>query len=61
VIFVSGNKLLDTKIAPVLIVEELESFNYKEATALAVVLLTMSFGLLVLVNLLEQWSKRHAA
>src|SRR5262249_36986376 len=61
VIFVSGNKLLDTKIAPVLIVEELESFHYAEATALAVVLLTMSFSLLILINLMEQWSKRYAA
>lgn len=61
VIFVSGNKLMDTKIAPVLIVEELEARRYAEATAIAVVLLSMSFSLLVLINLLERWSKKYAS
>jgi sulfate transport system permease protein len=61
VVFVSANKPFDTEIAPMLIVARLEQFAYKEATAIAVVLLAMSFSLLILINLLERWSKRHYA
>jgi sulfate transport system permease protein len=61
VVFVSGNKPFRTEIAPVLIVARLEEFAYSEATALAVVLLVMSFTLLVLINLLERWSKSRAS
>jgi sulfate transport system permease protein len=60
VVFVSGNKPLRTEIAPVLIVARLEASSYAEATALAVVLLVSSFAILVLINLLERWSRRHA-
>jgi sulfate transport system permease protein len=50
-----------TEIAPVLIVNRLEEFAYGEATAIAVVLLAMSFVMLIAVNLLERWSQRlHA-
>ena len=58
VVFVSGNKQFETEIAPVLIVARLEEFAYAEATAIAVVLLAASFGMLILINLLERWSKR---
>jgi sulfate transport system permease protein len=61
VVFVSGNMPMRTEIAPVLIVARLEEFAYAEATAIAVVLLTFSFALLLLINVLERWSKRHAA
>jgi len=61
VVFVSGNMPFKTEIAPVLIVARLEQFAYAEATAIAVVLLAMSFSVLVLINLLERWSNRHAA
>lgn len=60
VVFVSGNMPLRTEIAPVLIVARLEEFAYAEATAIAVVLLTISFSMLILINLLERWSKRYA-
>lgn len=59
-VFVSGNKPFETEIAPILIVARLEEFAYGEATALAVVLLTMAFSMLVVINMLERWSKRHA-
>ena len=59
VVFISGNIPYETEIAPVLIVARLEEFAYREATAIAVVLLTASFVLLALLNLLERWSKRH--
>jgi sulfate/thiosulfate transport system permease protein len=61
VVFVSGNMPFKTEIAPVLIVARLESFAYAEATAIAVVLLVISFSLLVLINLLERWSNRYYA
>src|SRR5207247_561333 len=61
VIFVSGNMPFRTEIAPVLIVSRLEEFAYGEATAIAVVLLVLSFSMLVLINLLERWSKGEAA
>jgi sulfate transport system permease protein len=61
VIFVSGNMPFRTEIAPVLIVQRLEGYQYAEATAIAVVLLVMSFSLLVVINLLERWSARSYA
>jgi sulfate/thiosulfate transport system permease protein len=61
VVFVSGNMPYKTEIAPVLIVARLQEYAYGEATAIAVVLLAISFAMLVLINLLERWSKREAA
>lgn len=61
VVFVSGNMPFRTEIAPILIVARLEEFAYGEATAIAVVLLVASLGLLVVINLLERWSRRHEA
>jgi sulfate transport system permease protein len=57
VIFVSGNMPFRTEIAPVLIASRLEEFQYSEATAIAVVLLLISFALLAGINFLERWSK----
>ena len=59
VVFVSGNMPYKTEIAPILIVARLEEFAYGEATAIAVVLLIVSFLLLVLINFVERWSIRH--
>jgi sulfate transport system permease protein len=59
VVFVSGNMPYMTEIAPILIVARLEEFAYGEATAIAVVLLAISFSMLVLINSLERWSRRH--
>jgi sulfate/thiosulfate transport system permease protein len=61
VVFVSGNMPFKTEIAPVLIVQRLEEFAYGEATAIAVVLLVISFAMLVLINRLERWSRRYDA
>lgn len=61
VVFVSGNMPFKTEIAPVLIVARLEEFAYGEATAIAVVLLVMSFILLIAINLMERWSRRVLA
>jgi sulfate transport system permease protein len=61
VVFVSGNMPFKTEIAPVLIVARLEEFAYGEATAIAVVLLTLSFVLLALINWLQKRSNKHTA
>jgi sulfate transport system permease protein len=61
VVFVSGNMPFKTEIAPVLIVAKLEQFAYAEATAIAVVLLVISFTMLLVINLLEAWSRRFYA
>lgn len=59
VVFVSNNRPFQTEIAPQLIVQRLQEFEYREATAIAVVLLAGSFSLLLTINLLERWSKRY--
>jgi sulfate transport system permease protein len=59
VVFVSGNMPFKTEIAPVLIVSRLEEFHYAEATAIAVVLLLISFSMLIVINLLERWSRHE--
>jgi sulfate transport system permease protein len=63
VVFVTTNKI-DTTIAPMLIVSKLLSDSKNadaEATAIAMVLLAMSFGMLILINALERRSRRHYA
>ena len=60
VVFISSNLPYKTEIAPILIVARLEEAAYSEAAAIAVVLLVISFALLVVVNLLERWTQRHA-
>jgi len=59
VVFISGNMPYKTEIAPVLVVARLEEFAYAEATAIAVVLLGISFASLLVINLLERRRARH--
>ena len=59
VVFISGNMPFRTEIAPVLIVARLEEFAYGEATAIAIVLLLISFATLFLINIVERWSSRY--
>ena len=59
VVFISSNIQFETEIAPMLIVAKLEAFEYREAAAVAVVLLGVSFGLLLAINRLDRWAKRH--
>jgi sulfate/thiosulfate transport system permease protein len=50
-----------TEVVPLLIMTELEQFDYQAATAIALVMLLMSFAMLFLINLLQRWSAgRHA-
>jgi sulfate/thiosulfate transport system permease protein len=57
VVFISGNLPLKTQIVPLLIISKLEQYNYAGATAIAVVMLLASFSLLLLINVLQWWSR----
>ena len=60
VIFIAGNMPMISEITPLLIITKLEQYEYAEATAVAVVMLVISFVLLLLVNFLQWWStNRH--
>lgn len=61
VVFISGNMPMRTEIAPLLIVTKLEQYDYDGATAIGVVLLVLSFVLLLIINLLQWWSRRRGA
>jgi sulfate transport system permease protein len=60
IVFISGNMPNHTEIVPLLIVTKLEQFQYQQATALAVVMLTGSLVTLLAVNLLQAWNRRWA-
>ena len=61
VIFISGNMPRKTEITPLLIVTKLEEYKYAQAAAIAVVTLAASFAVLLLINLVQWWSRRYAA
>ena len=59
VIFIAGNLPYVSEIAPVLIVIKLEEFNYRGATAIAVIMLALAFLILFAINLIQAWSRRR--
>lgn len=59
VIFIAGNMPMRTEINALLIVSKLDQFDYAGATAIAVVMIVISFGLLLFINLLQRWTNRH--
>jgi len=59
VIFIAGNVPYVSEIAPLLIVVELEQYDYAGATVLAVAMLLISFVLLLLINLAQRWGGRR--
>ncbi|MGH7337007.1 MAG: sulfate ABC transporter permease subunit CysT [Myxococcota bacterium] len=61
VVFISGNLPMRTEIAPLLIVTQLEQYDYAGATGIAVVLLVISFALLLGINALQRWGQRRLA
>jgi sulfate/thiosulfate transport system permease protein len=61
VVFISGNMPMRTEISPLLIITKLEQYDYAGATAVAVVMLSISFVLLLVINLLQGWSSRRVA
>lgn len=61
VIFIAGNMPFESEIAPLLIVTQLEQFDYAGATAIAVVMLLISFAMLLFINLIQAWSRRRVS
>lgn len=59
VIFIAGNLPYISEIAPLLIVIRLEEFNYPAATAIAAVMLLLSFMMLLVINVIQAWSRRR--
>jgi sulfate transport system permease protein len=60
IIFIAGNMPMVSEITPLLIITKLEQFDYPGATAIACVMLLTSFLMLLIINLLQKWSRRYA-
>jgi sulfate/thiosulfate transport system permease protein len=59
VVFISGNLPMKTEIVPLLIMTKLDQFDRQGATAIAVVMLGLSFVLLLAINMLQKWTARY--
>ncbi len=59
-IFIAGNMPFVSEITPLLIITKLEQYDYAGATAIASVMLVLSFALILSVNLLQKWQQRRA-
>jgi sulfate transport system permease protein len=58
VIFIANNLPFQSEIAPLLIVIKLEENNYAGATAIAAIMLVISFAMLLVINVLQAWSRK---
>jgi len=58
VIFIAGNMPMKSEIVPLLIITKLEQYDYVGATSIAVAMLAISFTLLLVINLLQAWTRR---
>jgi len=58
VIFIAGNMPYKSEIAPLLIIIQLEQFEYARAATIAVVMLTVSFTMLLIINAIQAWARR---
>jgi len=59
IIFIAGNMPMISEITPLLIITKLEQYDYAGATAIAVVMLVMSFVLLLAINGLQAWTRKR--
>jgi sulfate transport system permease protein len=59
VIFIAGNMPMVSEITPLLIITKLEQYDYAGATAIAVVMLVVSFILMLTINALQSWARRR--
>jgi sulfate transport system permease protein len=59
IIFIAGNMPMISEITPLLIITKLEQYDYAGATAIAVVMLVMSFVLLLAINALQSWARKR--
>jgi len=58
VIFIAGNMPMVSEITPLIIIGKLEQYDYAGATAVAVVMLVISFALLLIINALQAWQRK---
>ncbi|MGJ7522491.1 sulfate ABC transporter permease subunit CysT [Variovorax sp. LT1P1] len=61
VIFIAGNMPMVSEITPLIIIGKLEQYDYAGATAVALVMLVISFMLLLVINALQGWQRRRSA
>jgi sulfate transport system permease protein len=59
VVFIAGNLPYVSEIAPLLIIVKLTEYDYVGATAIATIMLVISFSILLLINLIQAWSRRR--
>ncbi|MGZ3160056.1 MAG: sulfate ABC transporter permease subunit CysT, partial [Burkholderiaceae bacterium] len=59
VIFIAGNMPMVSEITPLFIITKLEQYDYAGATAIAVVMLTVSFLMLLTINVLQAWTRKR--
>ncbi|MFM8647992.1 MAG: sulfate ABC transporter permease subunit CysT, partial [Methylocystis sp.] len=59
VIFIAGNIAYISEIAPLLIVVKLEQYDFAGATAIASIMLAISFVALLVINLIQAWSRKR--
>jgi sulfate transport system permease protein len=59
VIFIAGNMPMISEITPLFIIIKLEQYDYAGATAIAVVMLLLSFTMLLTINLLQAWTRKR--
>jgi sulfate transport system permease protein len=59
VIFIAGNMPFQTEISPLLIITQLEEYDYVGATSIATVMLLLSFAMLMVINLLQRWQSKR--
>jgi len=59
VVFISGNLAYVSEIAPLLIVVKLEQYDYAGATGVATIMLAISFVALLVINLIQAWSRKR--
>jgi len=59
VIFIAGNMPFQSEITPLLIITNLEEFDYAGAASIAAVMLFVSFAILLVLNLLQHWQQRR--
>jgi sulfate/thiosulfate transport system permease protein len=60
VIFIAGNVPMVSEITPLVIIGKLEQYDYAGATAVAVVMLALSFTLLLVINALQAWQRQRS-
>ena len=60
VIFIAGNMPMVSEITPLIIIGKLEQYDIAGATAVAVVMLVMSFFMLLVINSLQSWQRKRS-